>query len=51
MNRQAPLDWSDILGLRTFLALSYREFDLLSFSQSFEACALDCTEMCEYVGS
>ena len=51
MVRQAPLDRIDILSLGTFLALSYCEFDLLSFSQSFETCALDCTEMCEYVGS
>jgi len=36
-NRQAPLDRSDILGLGTFLALGNREFDLLSFGQSFEA--------------
>jgi len=50
-DRQAPLDRSDILGLWTFLALGYREFNLLSFGQSFETCALDCAEMSEYVGS
>jgi len=36
MVRRAPLDRSDILGLGTFLTLGNREFDLLSFGQSFE---------------
>lgn len=34
---QLKLDGYDVLGLRTFLALSYREFNLLAFSQSLES--------------
>jgi hypothetical protein len=41
----------DILCLRALLALRDGEFDLLALSKRFEAAALDCAEMREYVGS
>lgn len=45
------LDDNDIFGLRTFLALSNGELDLLSFDESFETRSDDRAIVGEHVGS
>lgn len=47
--RIGALHYDDVVSLRTFLALAYREFNTLAFNQSFEAAARDSAEVCEHV--
>ena len=49
MNRNDRLQSDDVLGLRTFLALSHGELNLLAFSQGLEARTGDGAEMCEHI--
>ncbi len=41
----------DILGLRTFLALSHDKRNLLSFGKGLEAATLDSAEVRKYIGA
>lgn len=45
------LDRDYIFCLGAFLAIRYVEFNLLAIGQSFEAIALDGTEMNEHIGA
>jgi len=45
------LDGYDILGLRTFLALSKRKLNLLAFGKRFETGASNRAKMSEYIGA
>jgi len=43
------LQCCDVISLGTFLALSNLKRYLLTFSQSTTTCAIDCTEVYEYI--
>jgi len=51
LNYTKVLNGNNVLGLRTFLALSYSELNFLAFGQSLEAVTRDCTEVCKNVGA
>jgi hypothetical protein len=49
--RSKRLQSYDILGLRTFQALSNREIDALTLSESLEAASDDLLEVGKYIGT
>jgi hypothetical protein len=45
------LDWNDVFGLGTFLAVSDREFDFLTLGERLEAGTLNGAEVNKYIGT